>query len=156
MFRRSSIESQNMTFTKTSHHCPKLKRYGCCSISPWRQQSTFPGAQNSQEQSSVGATELWYRKGRAADGNKTGGSLKLSKNSLKFRDVLLMNNINVKCTSLFITSSIDILIKEPLNSGKDTSYGHFPDLTQDFLTIWRMMNLSCFKSKDVLLRKLQR
>lgn len=39
----------------------------------------------------MGVTELEYRKGRALDGNKTGGSLKLRKNSLKFKDVLLMN-----------------------------------------------------------------
>ena len=83
----------------------------------------------------MGVTELEYRKGRALDGNKTGGSLKLRRNSLKFRDVLLMNNISLKCISLSITSVINVLIKEPLNSGKDTSYSHISDLTQDFLTI---------------------
>lgn len=117
---------------QTSCHCPNLKQYGCSSVSRWRQLSTFPGAQDSKEWSSMGATELEYRKGRALDGNKTRGSLKLRKNSLKFRDVLLMNNISVKCISLPITSLINILIKEPLNSGKDTSYSPFPDPAQDF------------------------
>lgn len=140
---------------QTSHHCPNLKQYGCSSVSPWRL-STFPGARDSKEQSLMGATELEYRKGRALNGNKTGGSLKLRKNSLKFRDVLLMNNISVKCISLSITSFINTFIKEPLNSGKDTSYSHFPDLAQDFLTIWHTMNLRYFKSKEALLRKLQR
>lgn len=80
----------------------------------------------------MGVTELEHGKAWALYGNKTGGSLKLRENSLKFINVLLMNNVGVKCISLSITSLINILIKEPLNSGTDTSYSHFPDLTQDF------------------------
>lgn len=76
--------------------------------------------------------KLERRKACVLYGNKTGGSLKLRGNSLKFRDALLMNNISVKCFSLSITSLINILIKEPLNSGTDTSCSHFPDITQDF------------------------
>jgi len=79
----------------------------------------------------MAATELAYSQGRTPDGNKTGGSLKLRKSSLKCRDVLLMNNISVKRIFLSITSLITILVKEPLNSGKDTFYSHFPDLTRD-------------------------
>lgn len=54
-----------------------------------------------------------------------------------------------------ITSLINILIKEPLNSGKDSSYSHFPDLTLDFFN-YLMHDEFCFKSEEALLRKPQR
>lgn len=119
-------------YLKTSHHSLNFKQCGCSSISPMRQLLTPPGAQDSRDLPLMGVTELEYGKAWTLYGNKTGGSLKLREYSLKFRNVLLMNNVSVKCISLSITSLINILIKEPLNSGTDTSYSHFPDLAQDF------------------------